>query len=354
LQFDVRAATETDREGHAGRGEAEGLLDESLAEHCRGLIQAAFAPASAETAIKPESLVKRLEERTELRRRDWPMSLLRGLWEALVEFEPGRRRTAEHEARWLYLLGFSLRPGYGLAVDDWRVAQTWRLLQGKRAFHAPACRVEWLILWRRIAGGLAAGQQRALAEPLVALLRPALGPNRGGKSRKPDFAAGSHEAAEVWRLLGSLELLGVPAKIELAEALLSLLGREKIGAVRDAGVWALGRLGARVPMYGPLNTVVSAEQVEGWLGGLFDSKLAPEALAFSVVQMSRRTGDRYRDLSESRRERVLAWLDRLEVPAHYRELVAEGGQLREEEQGLMFGESLPRGLRVSEAIAGRA
>ena len=354
LQFDVRAATETDREGHAGRGEAEGVLDESLAEDCRGLIQAAFAPASAETAIKPESLVKRLEERTELRRRDWPMSLLRGLWEALVEFEPGRRRSAEHEARWLYLLGFSLRPGYGLAVDDWRVAQTWRLLQGKRAFHAPACRVEWLILWRRIAGGLAAGQQRALAEPLVALLRPALGPNRGGKSRKPDFAAGSHEAAEVWRLLGSLELLGVPAKIELAEALLSLLGREKIGAVRDGGVWALGRLGARVPMYGPLNTVVPAEQVEGWLGGLFDSKLAPEALAFSVVQMSRRTGDRYRDLSESRRERVLAWLDRLEVPAHYRELVAEGGQLREEEQGLMFGESLPRGLRVSEAVAGRA
>ncbi|HXT57864.1 MAG TPA: Hsp70 family protein, partial [Pirellulales bacterium] len=352
LQFDVRAATETDREGHAGRGETEGLLDESLAEDCRKQIQAVFAPASADAAVKPESLVKRLEERTELRRRDWPMSLLRSFWESLVEFEPGRRRVAEHEARWLYLLGFSLRPGYGLAVDDWRVAQTWRLLQGKRAHHTPACRVEWLILWRRIAGGLAAGQQRALAEPLVALLRPVLGPNRGGKSRKPDFAAGSHEAAEVWRLLGSLELLGVPAKIELAEALLSLLGREKVGAVRDAGIWALGRLGARVPMYGPLNTVVPAEQVDRWLGSLFDSKLSPEASAFSVVQMSRRTEDRYRDLSESRRERVLAWLDRLDVPAHYRELVVKGGRLREEEQGLMFGESLPRGLRVSEAVAG--
>lgn len=349
LQFDVRAATETDREGHAGAGEAEGVLDEALVEDCRKLIQAAFAPSSPAAAIKPEGLVKRLEDRTELKRRDWPMSLLRSLWESLVEFEAGRRRSAEHEARWLYLLGFGLRPGYGLAVDDWRVAQTWRLLQGKRAFHTPACRVEWLILWRRIAGGLAAGQQRALADPLIALVRPAVA-SKGGKSRKPDFAAGSHEAAEVWRLLGSLELLSVSSKIELAEALLELVAREKVGAVRDAGIWALGRLGARVPMYGPLNTVVPSERAERWIATLIDSKLPPEALAFSIVQMARRTGDRYRDIAESRRERVLAWLDRLDVPAHYRELVAEGGQLQEEEQGLMFGESLPRGLRVSEAV----
>lgn len=349
LQFDVRAATETDREAHAGAGEAEGVLDEALVEVCRELIQAAFAPPSPAAAIKPESLVKRLEERTELKRRDWPMSLLRGFWEALVEFEPGRRRSAEHEARWLYLVGFGLRPGYGLAVDDWRVAQSWRLLQGKRAFHTPACRVEWLILWRRIAGGLAAGQQRAIADPLIALVRPAIA-SKGGKSRKPDFATGSHEAAEVWRLLGSLELLGAAAKIELAEALVELVEREKVGAVRDAGIWALGRLGARVPMYGPLNTVVPAERAERWIAALIDSKLPPEALAFSIVQLSRRTGDRYRDISDSRRQRVLAWLDRLDVPAHYRELVAAGGHLQEEEQGLMFGESLPRGLRVSEPL----
>ncbi len=237
LQFDVRAATQTDRSGHLGAGEAEGVVDESLVADCRTLIQAAFSPSAAQEAIKPESLVKRLEARTELRRRDWPMSLLRSFWEALVEVEPGRRRSAEHEARWLYLFGFSLRPGYGLAVDDWRVAQTWRLLQGKRAHHTPACRVEWLILWRRIAGGLAAGQQRSLAEPLIALLRPVLGSSQRAKSRKPEFAAGSHEAAEVWRLLGSLELLSVSGKIELAEALLLLVRREKVSAVRDAGIW---------------------------------------------------------------------------------------------------------------------
>ncbi len=348
LQFDVRAATQTDRAGHLGAGETEGVVDESLVEDCRKLILAAFSPTTGAEALKPESLVKRLEERTELKRRDWPMTLLRNFWEALVEVEPGRRRSAEHEARWLYLFGFSLRPGYGLAVDDWRVAQTWRLLQGKRAHHTPACRVEWLILWRRIAGGLTAGQQRSLAEPLLAMLRPMLGSSQRAKSRKPEFAAGSHEAAEVWRLLGSLELLGVASKIELADALLTLVVREKVGAVRDAGIWALGRLGARVPMYGPLNAVAPAEQAERWATALIDSNLAPEALAFSIVQMSRRTGDRYLDISPARRDRILAWLDRLGAPSHYRQLVAEGGQLQEEEQGLMFGESLPRGLRLTE------
>jgi hypothetical protein len=350
LQFDVRAATQTDREGHTGAGEAQGVFDDALAAGCRELIRDVYAPASAAAAPKAHGIVKKLEERTAMNRREWPMSLLRSFWQALIEFEPGRRRSAEHEARWMYLVGLSLRPGYGLAVDDWRVQQTWRLLLGKRTHHTAACRVEWWILWRRIAGGLSAGQQRTLAEPLLAALRPLAGGGpKGGKSRKPDLGAGSHETAEVWRLLGSFELLSAAAKVELAEGLLGLIARERIGAVRDAGVWALGRLGARVPMYGPLNTVVPEENASRWLRRLWELALPDESVAFSIVQLARRTGDRYRDVSDKLRNEVLAWLDRAHVPSHYRQLVAEGGELEEDEAGLMFGESLPRGLRVAGA-----
>ncbi|HEX5445946.1 MAG TPA: Hsp70 family protein, partial [Pirellulales bacterium] len=343
LQFDVRAATQTDREAHRGTGEAEGVFDEAVTEACRQVIRGILAPSKkADGALPPASLVKQLEEVTEIKRRDWPMTLLRSFWETLVEVESGRRRSAEHELRWLYLLGFSLRPGYGLAVDDWRVAHTWKLLQGKRAHHTPACRVEWQILWRRIAGGLNAGQQKSLAEPLLAALRPSNRP----KLRKPELGASSHETAEAWRLLGSLELLPVPVKVELGDLLLPLAEREKIGAVRDAALWALGRLGARVPMCGPLNTVVPSEVAARWLAHLTDAALPEEAIAFSMVQLARRTDDRYRDLPETTRQRVLAWLDRRDAPAHYRQLVAVGGALEEAEAGLMFGESLPRGLRL--------
>lgn len=344
LQFDIRAATQTDVAGHAGEGEAEGVLDEAVTQACRQVIGGIFLPEKRADAQPPApaSLVKRLEEASDMKRRDWPMTLLRSFWETLIELEAGRRRGAEYELRWLYLLGFSLRPGYGLAVDDWRVAQTWKLLQGKRIHHTPACRVEWLILWRRIAGGLNAGQQRALAEPLLAALRPSNRP----KGRKPDLGASSHEAAEAWRLLGSLELLPVPVKVELGDLLLPLAEREKVGAVRDAAVWALGRLGARAPMYGPLNTVVPPDVAARWLGQLIDAALPEEAVAFSLVQLARRTDDRYRDLPEAVRGRALAWLDRRDMPQHYRELVAVGGSLEETEAGLMFGESLPRGLRL--------
>ena len=120
---------------------------------------------------KPQRLVKRLAQVLGSSRHRWPTSLLRRIWEALMEFEPGRRRSPLHEARWLNLLGFALRPGYGLAVDDWRVAETWRTLQGKLVHPAPMCRAEWWILWRRIAAGLARGQQQALADPLMGPLR---------------------------------------------------------------------------------------------------------------------------------------------------------------------------------------
>ncbi|HVX14349.1 MAG TPA: Hsp70 family protein [Pirellulales bacterium] len=347
LQFDVRSATETDREAHRGRGETEGVLDEGLLDSCRTAVAASFG--DGQPPLAPGSLVKRLEEITELKRREWPMTLLRAMWQALIESEPGRRRSAEHETRWLYLTGFSLRPGCGLAVDDWRVAQCWKLLQAKRAFHTPACRVEWLILWRRIAAGLNAGQQRALAEPLLAALRAA---KKGGQARRPDVGATSHEAAEAWRLLGSLELLGVATKIEISTALVDLAGREKVGGVRDAILWAIGRLGTRVPMFGPLNTVVPPDAAEQWIQRLLEIEV--DAAAFSIVQLARRTGDRYRDVGEAVRDRVLGWLDRNSAPEHYRQLVAQGGELEEEEAGLMFGESLPRGLRLasSTSVAG--
>src|SRR5438552_18713544 len=112
-----------------------------------------------------------------------------------------------------------------MAVDDWRVAQTWRLLQG-RVQHPrhEMCRAEWWILWRRIAGGLEPGQQKTLAEPLMAALRArwsALAAQhsgrrraRAGKGSGGEFRFGSNECGEVWRLLGSVELLDVGLETE--------------------------------------------------------------------------------------------------------------------------------------------
>ena len=160
-----------------------------------------------------------------------------------MEVEPGRRRSAVHEARWLNLLGFALRPGYGLAVDDWRVAQTWTALQGKFVHGSAGVRVEGWILWRRIGGGLAAGQQQALADPLLGPVRSLHQQLTTGRGRS-DFSFPIPETAEMWRLLGSLELLAPATKTELGSMLVDLLPKRKMDPVprRDAlGDRPLGR-----------------------------------------------------------------------------------------------------------------
>ena len=281
-------------------------------------------------------------------RQEWPSSLMRGFWETLMEVEAGRRIGVEHESRWLNLTGFCLRPGYGLAVDDWRVAQLWRLYPAGVYFPKnELCRAEWWILWRRVAGGLTAGQQATLADPLVADWRTYLRKAGSGvKGRSPTFQFGPHESAEVWRVLGSLELLKPATKVEIGQTLFDRLAREKAPAVRDAILFALGRTGARVPVYGPLNTLVDAAVAEEWVRRLIDPNPADEKAAFTAVLLTRRTGDRYRDVSEPVRRAVLQWLAARRAAPHLLELVEAGGHLGEEEQRTVFGESLPRGLRI--------
>ncbi len=352
LQFDVRSATQTDQQGHESAAEAEGFIDEATWEAARSQVVAAFPPAIAGSGKSgmppgdPAGLVKRLTATLGMDRRNWPSSLLRRIWETLMEVAQGRRRSQIHEARWLNLLGFSLRPGYGMAVDDWRVAETWRVLQGKLVHASPTCRAEWWVLWRRIAGGLSAGQQQALAQPL-------LGPLRGlhkllvtGKGRGGDLNLGNHEAAEWWRLLGSLELLPLETKIEIGQMALDLLDKKKLKPVRTAMVWALGRLAARVPLYGPLNAVISAETAGNWLRSLLDQSTGDATETLAVMQIARRTDDRYRDLPEKMRQKAATWLENRHARGHFIALVLDGGTLDSEEAGLVFGEALPTGLRL--------
>jgi hypothetical protein len=254
----------------------------------------------------------------------------------LAELSNGRRKGRNYEARWLNLFGFCLRPGFGAAVDDWRLQQARKIYMSGLIFPKEVQgQVEWLVLWRRVAGGLNAGQQQELYQRLISTL------GIGGK--KPTSRPNTQIEYEAWRLLASLEHLPAPTRVALGK---ELLGKIKERPANKGYLWSLGRLGARIPFYGRLNCVVPIEAAQQWIKALLAMPEMTVDAALAMVQLAAFTNDAERDIDEALRGKVIA---RLTEAGHADELIeslrtyvppARTDALR------IFGESLPEGLRL--------
>ena len=77
---------------------------------------------------------------------------------------------------------------------------------------------------------------------------------------------------------------------------------------------------------------------------LLRSIVQPAPLA--AVSIARVSGDRERDLGEDLREQVAERLAAAKTPERWRQMVREPVQLDEADERLVFGESLPPGLRL--------
>ncbi len=339
LEFDIRGSTQTDHQAREAVAAQAGILDDSADQAAREVLLRAFG--DSEPAIKPSKVFSELTQALGMNRGQWPPQLLRAMWQTLMELKDGRRKSAEHEARWLNLLGYVLRPGYGMAADDWRVAETWRHVHGKLNFAAPSSRNEALILWRRIAGGFTAGQQLTVYQQIVGPLRQVLDPSRRGKGA----AATPQELVELLRLAGSLELLPKADKSQLGSWCLDLLNSSKFQSSFGALCWCIGRLGARQPSYGPLNCVIDSNVVDRWLERMLPMNISDPSFDLALLLCARKVGDRYRDVSESTRQKVLQALELRQASMHYLQLVREGGSLAGEEASEILGDSLPLGLQ---------
>lgn len=339
LEFDIRSTLETDRHSHLGTGEAAGIIDAETVDACSDVLCATFDLKSIASGkyqkIGPSKVISRLREAAQADRGDWTPWLLRQMSQNLLENEAGRKQSEAHEARWLNLLGYCLRPGYGVAADDWRVGQVWKTVFGKLSFATPASRNESLILWRRVAGGLTSGQQQQLFAANLSMIV-----NRGGGKR--DLG----EPGELWRMFGSLENLTIPQKTELLKTAVELLSKRTLPPYSEAVIWAIGRIGNRVPAYGPLNSVIPPNMLHGALELLRSGDDSLGLRHFSLFQLSQRTGDRFRDITPQERERTKDWLEKTGAPTKYLEKIESPGDFDRSEQEAMFGESLPLGIRL--------
>jgi hypothetical protein len=234
-----------------------------------------------------------------------------------------------------------------MAADDWRVEETWRATNGRLIHATPACLAELRTLCRRIAGGLAAGRQNQIASTVLPAIRQRFRQVQTGRGKVPPYASGNHEAAEIWRMLGSLEQLDQSLRIELGDMIVDLLNRAAFEPVQNALIWTLGRVGGRVPVYGPLNLVVPPSKACEWIDSLLRTgDLNGPGLQLTLMQLARKTGDRFRDIDQQARARILQRLSTVNISSHYLQLISDGGTLQAEESNLIFGESLPAGLRL--------
>src|SRR5256885_591193 len=86
----------------------------------------------------------------------------------------------------------------------------------------------------------------------------------------------------MWQAIGACERLPAATRAELAGA---LAGEAERGRATEPELWALARLGARVPVYGPLNCVVPRDAAAGWAKRPCRAERPrPEARAFSLPQ----------------------------------------------------------------------
>lgn len=234
-----------------------------------------------------------------------------------------------------------------MAADDWRVEETWRAINGRLVHSTPACLAELRTLCRRISGGLSSGRQTQIASAMMPAIRQRFRQVQSGRGKSAAYASGNHEAAEIWRMLGSFELLTPSLKIELGEIIVEFLNRPAFESIRNALVWSLGRIGGRVPVYGPLNLVVPTRSATAWIEVLLrTSDLSDATTQLTLMQLARRTHDRFRDLEASVRQRVSECLTSAGARNHLISLIDEGGSLESDEASQILGESLPVGLRL--------
>ena len=302
---------------------------DATVESAEQLIGGVFGGSADGGTLSPETLVSQMEAALGAKRDSWPISTIRRFGDVLIEFAAGRKKSPRHEARWLNLSGFCLRPGFGVPGDDARVNDLRTIASNDLVFVDDLqCQVGILVLLRRIVGGINASQQQAL-------YRKHANKKKGRLNRQLEY--------EEWRLVASLEHQLASTRALLGDQLVAKIRKEPGDAI---WLWTLGRLGARIPLYGPLHSVVAAEIAGEWLKALLDLSTFTTVTGSAIVLIARRTDDRSRDIDDAIREQAISRLMTLGIDEETIQLLSKYVPPDREDAVRSFGESLPPGLEV--------
>lgn len=327
----IKAQARTTRTSSIATPASTAIIEAECVSRALEMLNEVFA---ANPTANPVDLMGRLEEVLQHGRDAWPLEVIRQMADRLLDLAEGRRHSPRHEARWLNLTGFCLRPGFGHQMDEVRMVNARRIYHtGLVWLDDEQVQAEWMVFCRRIAGGFTRGQQiefyNRYASTLIGKKRRRLNPQ---------------VERESWRTLASLEAIEARQKTELGNALTERLMQQ----ATEHQLWAIGRLGARIPFAATIDTVVPARVASRWVEILLGLKTGSgDTLAAALAAIAACSGDPVRDLDEKLRQRVemrLLDLNREDLVKRLWEYLPP--ERKEAER--VFGESLPDGLRLLE------
>ena len=287
-------------------------------------------PPPKSDRLTANAILKTLERIIGLPRQEWNAALLRNLWPALNQQTMGRKLSVEHEEAWLTLAGFLLRPGFGFTQDGLRMDELWRLRDAGLCFPGKRSKVQEYILWRRVAGGLAAErQEKLLAGELAVIL--------AGKA-----------SPELVRLAGSLERLPRETKAELIETSIAQALR-LVEAKQHCAPYlaALGHLLNRAPLYAGPEFVVAPTFVARAYAAFQEFDWAEPELTECCnlfLRAARVMNDRNLDVPKPLRNQIARKLESAGVAAIRTATIKGFTPIGGIDRTTLYGEPLPPGL----------
>lgn len=335
LEFQVRSASgQEDSLAALVKREADQTFHAGYLQKAEAVIQQTFG--SERGALKAEKFMERLEEALEMPRREWPPSLMRPLVDSLLKVSASRQVSPEYAARWWNAVGFLLRPGFGYALDDFRIKELWKIiLSDYKSVLSPEVQIQLWICYRRIAGGLNKGQQMQLANDLSSAIL----------SKKNDRnKSEAYSYSEMIRALAAMELIETSIKIKQVKILIERIKSEK---ALQADFWALGRLGARHLLYGSLANVIPANVCQEWIEQLLSVKKEEESMIPLFIQLARKTAYKELNIKPAIIEKILARFSASPQHPHLKDLLLNDIDLTSQEKEQLFGDRLPPGLSLS-------
>ncbi len=291
--------------------------------------------ACFEGNLEANRILKELESIIGFKRKDWDALLLRQLFDIFLEQE--ERFTQSHQFLSLYfrLMGYCLRPGFGVNGDVERVDNIWKLLDNNYEYDNTEFWSDWWIMLKRVSCGFSIERQEVLKNQLEELLYPR---KRIRGARK----ISRHERNQIWRLLSNLERLSATEKERLGKKIIDTPMSYGVDAI---GLITVARFGARILTYGSDSTMVPKETVDAWVEALLRKAIPGSTyLDTCLKELGRKTGDRLVEIDDNLRKKIIEILKKKQRKKSFIAPLLKAAQLEEKDLIEITGEVLPSGF----------